>query len=214
MILQNFVVLEGADGSGTTTQLELLRKKLSTSFLVTTFEPTEGPIGKLLRESLRGRIPLEQKTLAYLFAADRQEHLYAPEGIVSQCQMQKLVISDRYVPSSLVYQGLLCGDDFVAQLNRDFPYPELLLYFRLPPEIAAGRYEKRTERDIYEQLEFQKKIHQRYEALLPSYCEKGGSRFIVIDATKSIDAVAKEVWRALSCLPIVKRICETDLLPK
>lgn len=208
MILQNFVVLEGTDGSGTTTQLELLQKKLPSSFFVATFEPTKGPIGKLLRESLRGKIPLEPKTLAYLFAADRQEHLYAPEGIVSHCQQQKLVISDRYVPSSLVYQGLFCGDEVVEQLNQDFPYPELLLYFRLPPEIAAGRYEQRSERDIYERLDFQKKIHQRYETVLPRYCEKGGTRCIVIDATKSIAEVAEEVWRALSHMPILKTICE------
>lgn len=210
MILQNFVVLEGTDGSGTTTQLELLQKKLPSSSFVATFEPTKGPIGKLLRESLGGKIPLEPKTLAYLFAADRQEHLYAPDGIVPQCQQKKLVISDRYVPSSLVYQGLFCGDAVIEQLNQDFPYPELLLYFRLSPEIAAGRYEKRSERDIYEHLDFQRKIHQRYETVLPRYCEKGGSRLIVIDASKSIEEVAQEVWRALSCLPILKTICELE----
>jgi dTMP kinase len=104
-IIPNFVVLEGGDGSGTSTQMALLRRRFEEEssgqgsgklpVLHATAEPTGGPVGSLIREVLRGKQPLRPETLARLFSADRQEHLFGAEGIVERCARGELVVCDR-----------------------------------------------------------------------------------------------------------------------
>jgi dTMP kinase len=108
------------------------------------------------------------------------------------------------VLSSLVYQGITCGDELPAKLNQDFPMPELLLFFDLDPEIAQKRMDSRPQREIYENLDFQIKVLNRYRALLPALIDKG-CRVQIIEASQPIDDVFAEVWRALEKLPIIKR---------
>ena len=131
--LSNFYVLEGLDGSGTTTQLEILDERLGAlgvSHLCTS-EPTDGEVGRLLRAALQGRIRLHPYTIAHLFAADRNEHLRASGvGILDRLKAGDLVISDRYLFSSLAYQGAQCGVDFVWSLNSRFPLPSAVIYLR------------------------------------------------------------------------------------
>jgi dTMP kinase len=211
-IIPNFVVFEGGDGSGTSTQLELLRRRFSGQapagespaklpVLHATAEPTKGPVGALIREALSGKQPLQGETLARLFSADRHEHLFGPGGIVERCARGELVVCDRYVPSSLVYQGVTCGEDLPLLLNRDFPRPELLLYFDLDPDIAAKRMENRREKEIFEYRDFQIQVRRRYLELLPRYA---GSdiRWAAIDASQGPEKVAEELWSALRKLPI------------
>jgi dTMP kinase len=205
-ILANFAVLEGGDGSGTTTQLGLLRDRFAASPglppLYPSFEPTEGPLGKLVREALRGELRLLPETLARLFAADRNEHLYGPGGLAERCARGELAVSDRYVLSSLVYQGLTCGEELPGALNEGFPLPEALLFFDLDGESAQRRMEGRPLREIYETLEFQLRVRDRYRALLPRW-EAAGVRVSLIDASKKPEKVAEEVWRALEKMPIM-----------
>ena len=137
-ILENFVVFEGCDGCGTTTQLGMLedffhRSNLSLPAFYRTFEPTNGSIGKMIRAVLRKELNLLPETVAMLFAADRYEHIYESGGIAERCERGELVVCDRYLPSSFVYQGLLCGDELPVRLNRDFPLPQLLLFFDIDP---------------------------------------------------------------------------------
>jgi dTMP kinase len=210
-ILRNFVIFEGGDGSGTTTQLKLLRERFGWQaggaaplpFLFDTFEPTEGPIGRMIRSGLQGKIPLMSETIARLFAADRGEHLYGPGGIAERCGRGELVVSDRYVPSSLVYQGITCGEELPALLNRDFPGPELILFFDIDPETAQKRMANRPEKEIYEHLEFQLQVRARYKALLPRF-EAENVRVETIDASFNPREVAAQVWTALQKLPILK----------
>lgn len=200
------MVLEGGDGTGTSTQLKMLQKRLSTGAYPPayfTFEPTEGPIGTLIRQALHGSPEFLPHTIAHLFAADRHEHLYGPSGIVARCQRGELVICDRYVPSSLVYQGLACGDDTPARINSPFPYPAMILFFEVDPAVAEQRYSKREKQDMFEHVAFQQRVHQAYEHILPVYCEEG-THLIRIDAGKNIEEVAEQVWRALQNLPILK----------
>jgi dTMP kinase len=210
MILQNFIVFEGGDGSGTSTQIELLRRRFDSRrdgglpALFTTFEPSDGPIGRLIREALRGDLPLRPETAARLFAADRNEHLYGSGGVREHCLRGDLAVSDRYVPSSLVYQGLDCGEALPALLNRDFPLPELLLFFDLDPRIALERLETRPGRDLYERLDFQIRVRERYRALLPAYASPG-VRLEYLDASRPAEEVAEEVWRLLRNMPIFER---------
>ncbi|MDR0876841.1 MAG: dTMP kinase [Treponema sp.] len=207
-ILSNFAVFEGCDGSGTTTQLALLEKRLglpaknqAAPRFFPTFEPTRGPAGLLIRRALKKEIVLLPDTLARLFAADRTEHLYASGGVLAHTGAGELVVSDRYVLSSLVYQGIECGEELPAALNAAFPAPELLVFFDLDPVIARERLQSRAALEIYEYLEFQTLVRERYHALLPA-CRESGSRVEIIDASKRPEEVAEEVWSALQKMPI------------
>jgi dTMP kinase len=214
MILDNFAVLEGGDGSGTTTQLELLSRRFAGGRFYATAEPTRGPVGELIRRLIKdealskeagvsGRVTPE--TLARLFAADRAEHLSGSGGIVERCSVRgELVISDRYSPSSLVYQAIDCGEELPRILNASFPLPELLVYLDLESEAAEKRIAGRPDRQIFEYLEFQKKVREGYRKLLPAW-EKSGVRVVSLDGSRSPEEVAEEVWRAIAEMPIVKR---------
>jgi len=220
-ILKNFVVFEGIDGSGTTTQIGILKdsfarnllqgnlfpqnpSRLSLPPLYTTFEPTDGCIGTVIRSALRGELELAPKTVALLFAADRNEHLYRSEGIVERCGRGELVVSDRYLPSSLVYQGITCGKELPALLNSDFPAPELLLFFDIDPETAQKRMAGRTQRDIFENTAFQVQVRERYKALLPNIAAEGVT-VQTIDASGTPEEVGAEVWAVVEKMPIFNR---------
>jgi dTMP kinase len=204
-ILKNFAVFEGSDGSGTTTQIGILKDFLDKNRFPyhITFEPTNGSIGKLIRQSLRKELDFTPKTTALLFAADRSEHIYGKDGLEERCNRGELVISDRYLLSSLVYQGITCGEELPARLNMDFPGPELLLFFDIDPEIAQNRIIRRDYREIFEYLDFQILVRERYLALLP--CLSGDGVWVkTIDASLPQEEVALEVWRAIEQMPIIK----------
>jgi dTMP kinase len=208
MIVRNFAVFEGGDGSGTSTQIQMLKKRLSENgkkkpVFSPTFEPTDGAIGRIIRSALKKDVSLLPETLARLFAADRGEHLFAKGGVIESCGRGELVISDRYVPSSLVYQGLECGDELPRSLNSAFPVPELLIFFDLDPQIANRRLENRPLLEIYEHLEFQEKVREKYLSLLGEY-RAAGALVEVVDASQSVENVADQVWTALSKMPIMK----------
>jgi dTMP kinase len=204
-ILRNFAVFEGGDGSGTTTQLSLLERRMTASQtpFFATCEPTGGPVGRLIRAALQKEIALLPETLARLFAADRGEHLYGPGGVVERCERGELVVSDRYALSSLVYQGIECGDALPAALNSSFPLPELLIFFDIESETAQQRLQSRQSLEIYEYLEFQQKVREKYRSLLESW-RGSGVRLAVVDAGQSPEEVAKEVWSHISKMPILK----------
>jgi dTMP kinase len=203
-IISNFLVFEGGDGSGTTTQLSMLGERLKNNKKVTfypTFEPTESQTGKLCRSALKKEISILPETLAMLFAADRNEHIFAENGILAHAKRGCLVASDRYVLSSLVYQGIECGDELPKEMNLRFPAPELLIFMDLDPEIAINRMKDRRSRDIYEYHDFQLKVRDKYLSLLGFYRE-AGVRVEVLDASKSAGLVADLVWSIVSQMPI------------
>ncbi len=208
MILSNFVVLEGGDGSGTSTQLASLKRltenRTDLPPFYFTYEPTDGPIGALIRQALGTELSLQAETLARLFAADRGEHLKAKGGIIERCKRGEIVISDRYILSSLVYQGLDCGDELPESLNAAFPLPQLLIFFNVESSIAVGRFSNRALKDRYETSTFQDRVYQRYEELLP-HCEKKGIIVRRVNAAASIEHVTEEVWRAVTELPILNK---------
>ena len=229
-ILRNFAVFEGPDGSGTTTQLNILNSffhpdeipsgvpewiaaesKIPYSIelppfappFYKTFEPTDSIIGKIIRSGLKKEDTLSPETIAYLFAADRNEHIYGSEGVAERCKRGELVISDRYVPSSLVYQGLTCGEELPLRLNRDFPGPELLIYFDIDPKTAQKRISTRSQKEIYENLDFQIQVRRRYKALLPRFAEQG-VHVETVDASLPPMEIALIVWSHIEKMPIFK----------
>jgi dTMP kinase len=205
-IIPNFAVIEGGDGSGTTTQLSILTERLKNTqnpILFPTFEPTDGKIGFLIREVLKNKISIQKETLAFLFAADRNEHLYGLNGIIPRTGKGELVVCDRYVLSSLVYQGIDCGDELPAQLNSSFPAPELTIFLDIKPEIALERTKDRSSREIYEYLDFQKKVYEKYIAVLEMY-KNLGARVEKLDASKGKDELADQIWSLICEMPIFK----------
>jgi dTMP kinase len=204
VIIPNFVVFEGGDGSGTSTQLSMLLNRLKNNekpVIFPTFEPTDGQIGKLIRCALKKEIFFKPETLAMLFAADRNEHLYGQDGIFAHINHGELAVSDRYLLSSLVYQGIECGDELPQLLNSRFPAPELTIFFDIEPEIAIERMKNRDSLEIYEYREFQEKVRQKYKSAIAQYV-KSGARVEIIDASKTAAEVADQVWSILCVMPI------------
>jgi dTMP kinase len=204
-ILERFVVFEGIDGTGTTTQLARLQKRLVAAACPHTVscEPTNGPIGCLIRESLADKVPLHPHTIARLFAADRGEHLYGQGGILASTAAGQLAISDRYLFSSLAYQGLTCGQELPSALNAGFPLPGLLLFFDLDPRTAMARMADRSKLDIYENLEFQKQVAAAYRHTIESFKETD-MKIVRIDAALEPAAVERAVWQAVEPLILDK----------
>lgn len=189
MILKNFIVFEGIDGAGTSTQIKKLCS--SNEKYIATAEPTDRATGRFLRQMLAGDFSVNEKTNAYLFAADRCEHIYGEGGVCELLKAGKTVISDRYFFSSLAYQSAGCGKELPRLVNSPFPLPQLLFYFKINPEISLKRVEARGEKkEIYEKMETQKKIAALYDEVISEYKEnKDGMKIIEIDASKSIEEI-------------------------
>lgn len=208
MVLKNFIVFEGIDGSGTSTQIKVIKQKLSqinANFFVTC-EPTDNEIGKFIRTILKGHIKFDPKTLAYLFAADRCEHIFGQNGIEQKCNNGQIVISDRYLFSSLAYQSASCGLELPSTLNSFFPLPQLLFYFYIDPEISLKRVISRDGNDteIFENLQYQQKTYDWYNKVILNYQNQNDSqmKIIKIDATQSIEQISQIIWGEVSKLPI------------
>ena len=159
---QKFVVLEGLDGAGTTTQMNLLEKYCRDNTIPcwSTYEPSNGFIGKAARAVLEKRESVHPLTLAQLFAADRREHLAEIEKHLSAGEW---VICDRYLYSSLAYQSLDIPFETVLDLNADFPEPDYCLYLECSIETSSQRRGGRGSQDIYEKEKLQKVVAENYE---------------------------------------------------
>lgn len=203
-LLGGFIVFEGVDGSGTSTQLKLLGERLEVYGVHARLdaEPTTGPIGRLIRDALFKRSPLGHETVARLFAADRGEHIDGAGGVREALGAGRLVVSDRYFFSSLAYQGLTCGPELPEELNARFPLPELLIFFDIPATASVARLDARTERDIYEHEAFQVRVDAAYRDIVARF-QGGPMRIARVDASAPIPAVAEQVWSAVE--PVAAR---------
>jgi dTMP kinase len=197
-----FIVLEGIDGSGTTTQLSAAVAFLGSlgQRAVATREPSQGPIGRLLREALLGghALPdasrMDGRTMALLFAADRVDHLQREvEPLLARGTS---VVSDRYLLSSLAYQAEEADRAWVAGLARGVLTPDLTILIDVPVAVAAGRRAaagRPVER--YDADSFLAKVAANYRELA-----HGDARVVVVDGTGSVDEVTAMVCRAMAPL--------------
>ena len=203
-ILHNFIVLEGLDGSGTSTQLSLLEKRLHDKKIphITTFEPTDTPVGIMIRDVLHGNITLHPATLAHLYVSDRHEHLYAQGGIIESLHAGNFVISDRYIFSSLAYQSIDCGFEYVQKINGIFPLPELLIFIDLPPEICQNRIASRGKTELFDSLEFQKQVYSGYRRALSIFRESK-MKIVYVDGTLPPEEVMEKIWEIFIKLSIL-----------
>ena len=125
-ILKSFIVFEGLDGAGTTTQIKNLARyyEFNKRQYCITNEPTSNPIGVLVRSVLQKKVVTTPDALALLYAADRSDHLYNPSyGITRMLEEGKIVMSDRYFYSSIAYQSVECDPSLIRTINS-FPSPE------------------------------------------------------------------------------------------
>ena len=203
MILKNFIVFEGIDGAGTSTQLNILKEKLENKNVYFTVEPTDLPTGKFLRTILSGNVKVAPSTAAFLFASDRNEHLYGKDGILEQTQKGNICICDRYIFSSLAYQSNECGMELPKKLNEDFPLPEYLFYFSINPEQSLKRITGRGVTEIYEKQDFLEKTKNQYDRIIADFKENSDIKIIEIDATSPIEEIEKIIWNVIEKLPIV-----------
>ncbi|MCB9665125.1 MAG: dTMP kinase [Alphaproteobacteria bacterium] len=195
----SFVVLEGLDGAGTTTQAARLTERLEAAghVVLRTAEPTGGPIGRLLRTTLQGGDgAADRASLPWLFAADRADHL--ARTVEPALAAGRWVVSDRYVPSSLAYQSLDRPLDLVDGLNRWFRLPDLTVFVHAPVEVCLARIAARGEAvELFEERETLTRIAAAYEVVLP-LLEARGARVARVDGTRSVDEVAARIWQVVT----------------
>lgn len=188
-----FIVLEGGDGSGKSTQATQLvaRLKEAGREVVATREPGATEAGAAIRSLVLGGGDLDPRAEALLIAADRAEHV--AEVIRPALERGAVVVSDRYVPSSLAYQGVArgLGVDEITRLS-DWAtgglQPDLVVLLDVPPVVAARRREGPEDRMEREPAEFRALVNKAYRDLA------GQFGWPVIDGTAEVDEVAERIW--------------------
>ncbi len=194
-VLSRFIVLEGIDGAGTSTQLELVRDVLREQrySVFTTCEPTTAPIGLLIRRILHREIEAEAETTALLFAADRNNHVYNKrDGILTKLKEYDFVISDRYFFSSLAYQSVQCGFPFVFSLNSRFPLPEYCFYLNIPSDTGRRRRLGRNKDELFDDDVFQERVIRAYEKAFQRFSDSP-MKFRAIDGQQDRESITAEM---------------------
>jgi dTMP kinase len=192
--VSRLIVLEGLDGAGTTSQAKRLVAHLGDAHL--TREPSDGPIGKLLREMLVGKHALHeeklsQDTFGLLFAADRMDHLQ--REVEPRLAAGVTVISDRWYHSSLAYQGTGAERDWITTLNARARRPDLTIFLEVRPEVAAQRRVAAGRvQELFEDLEMQENVAAGYQATIAELRAQG-ERIDVLDGELPADVVFAQI---------------------
>ena len=194
-----FIVFEGIDGCGKSTQIAMLRRALTAMgrTVTQTAEPTDKDTGKMLREALAGRVERTPCEMAALFTLDRIVHNMAADGIEKTLASGADVLSDRYYYSSLAYQGSLCDYGWVKAMNVGCPAirrPDLCIFLDIPPKEALQRIGKRGEaKEIYEKEE----TLTLFRATFLKVFADLGDNVAIVDASGTPDEVAAGVLDAV-----------------
>lgn len=200
-----FIALEGIDGSGKSTQMKLLTKKLEEAGhkVYATFEPTNGPIGTMIRTILKGDTPTDDRIIAGLFVADRLDHLLNQEnGILKKMDEGYTVICDRYCFSSYAYQGTHMSMDWVVAANAmsaSILKPHLNVFIDIDPEVSMQRIA--TNRDtveIYETLENQKKVKEKFFEAFDLM--KDQENVFIVEGNRNPELIADDIFKELQAI--------------
>ena len=205
-----FITIEGPEGSGKTTAVDTAVKELEKMGykIVRTREPGGTPIAEQIRNVIldKNNTAMDQRTEALLYAASRRQHLV--EKVWPALKEGKIVVCDRYLDSSLAYQGGArgLGIDNILNVNMfatEGTFPDLTLLFDLQPEVGLARIAANSNREVnrldLEKLEFHTKVRNTFLELAKRYPE----RFVVIDASQSREEVAKQTLEVM-----LSRICK------
>lgn len=195
--MSKFIVFEGIDGSGKTTQIKLLHRTLADKGIPVhiTKEPTDDPMGKQLRKYLGGKEKTDLRAIAALFAADRLHHITAAGGILDNLSKGRTVLCDRYYLSSYAYQSVDCDLDWIMALNREaanIARPDLHIFLDVPAEQSMGRVTSRGETEIFEKLERQQQIRKNFFNLFEMLKDK--ENVLIVDGTRTPETIAEEIF--------------------
>lgn len=199
--LAKFIVIEGADGAGTTTQAKALSamivEKNNTMPLVTN-EPYQGHIHDLIRKILSGQEEYQQyrESLIWLWMADRDYHIR--DFIQPTLKSGLDVISDRYIPSTMAYQSedkrFSEYDIYNLHHMARFPKPNLTVYIKVPVEISLQRLSGRSSQEIFEKQEFLIDLYHRYEETF-SILKIEGWNILEVDGSQSQEIITEQIYQ-------------------
>jgi len=197
-----FIALEGIDGSGKSTQLKLLKEKFEQAGhkVYTTCEPTDGPIGKIIRDIFTHKMEADHRTIAALFVADRLDHiLNNTNGILKLLEDGYTVISDRYYFSSYAYQSAHVDLDWVIQANSlsaGLLRPDLNVYIDITPEQSIERIKNgRTTTELYETLENLQNVHHKYFEVMELL--KDEEQVFITNGNRTPELISADIWKEI-----------------
>ncbi|MFQ3853097.1 MULTISPECIES: dTMP kinase [Staphylococcus] len=196
-----FITFEGPEGSGKTTVIQQVAERLETEYdVVLTREPGGVKTGEQIREVLLEGDDMDERTEALLFAASRREHLVGK--VIPSLDEGKLVLCDRYIDSSLAYQGYArgIGIEEVKSINEfaiNGLYPDRTIYLDVSVEVGRDRIQKNQRnqnRLDQEDVIFHEKVVEGYRKII----HNESKRFIVIDANRSLEEVVNATYKSIS----------------
>jgi len=213
-----FIVFEGLDGSGTTTQARLLKEwfEKENQPVYLTHEPTEGPIGMLIRLALSGRLlstinhtshHVDESTLALFFAGDRMDHLQ--NTIIPNLEKGINVICDRYYLSSFAYQSLELELEWIKQINSKARQPDLTFMLDVPVIVCRKRMAKeRWHIDLYEDEEKLEKVRINYLRIIEEYLQHK-ENIVILNGNLSQKNVHNEVKKIVRKFLKLRKKCQS-----
>ena len=195
-----FVAFEGIDGSGKSTQIQMLTNRIQQEGIrcYQTCEPSGGPIGSLTRQILTGRIKADSRVIAAMFAADRLDHLLNDvDGIVRKVEEGICVITDRYYFSSYAYHSTDVPMDWVIKTNEESAKvlrPDVTVFIDIDADTAMERITKnRFHTELFEKRSTLDKVRNNYLKAFDLLKEE--ENVVIVDGTKSVEEIAEEIWQ-------------------
>lgn len=188
-----FVDIEGLDGSGASTQVRLVAKELRRLGVrpYLTKEPTEGEIGKLIRQVLQRKVSLPPDSLQLLFAADRGEHLQ--REIIPKLEKERMIITDRYAWSTVAFGSVDLSKEWLLDLNRDFILPDLTIFIEVSPEICLQRIAKERQRQGVELFEEEEHLNQTWDTYHWLAQKYWWAQIAVVDGEREKEEVTADI---------------------
>jgi len=200
-----FIAFEGIDGSGKSTQVKLLSESLEKAGhkIYTTFEPTDSPIGRIIRDIFNHRLEADHRTIAGLFVADRLDHLLNKQnGILRKIEEGYTVITDRYYFSSYAYHGAHMSLDWVIEANSlsaDLLRPDINIFIDISPEISLNRIAKsRHSMELFETLDNLRQVKDKYYEAIEKL--KDQERVFITDGNREPEAIFEDIRKEISLI--------------
>ena len=202
-----FIAFEGIDGSGKSTQVKLLSDQLTNAGhkVYSTFEPTDSPIGTLIRNIFNHKMESDHRTIAALFVADRLDHLLnKTHGVLKKLEEGYTVITDRYYFSSYAYHGVHMPMDWVIKSNAisaGLLRPDINIYIDIAPDTSMDRLSKgRTSMELYETRENLKMVRDKYFEAFEQL--KFKEHIFITDGNRSADLIADDIWNEVAAMVV------------
>lgn len=200
-----FIAFEGIDGSGKSSQIQFLADRITRQGkkVYPTCEPTDGRIGKMIRDIFQNKEEGDHHTIAGLFVADRLHHLLNKKnGILQQLETGHTVLTDRYVFSSYAYQGAHVDLEWVIAANAESQrilQPDLHVFLDISVDTAMDRLTKNREHmELFETRENLIKVQKIYYQILDRFKEE--QNILIVNGEQSMETIAKQVWEAVKVL--------------